>query len=198
MPRVEITFFARSIYFCGLIIFFTSFFSYTAPREMIGHSEGREVKTWESSLQSHLTLAFEPFGRAVDFVNATNNPSAYGSEERGDGYDYFVKELVYRFFYSVPSFIGWWTIWLSILLSYWLVRGKLQNRVLNFLLTVGSFFMLIAVPLLAYEFYVDATVYKPYFHLGIGAYLIVGAYFLIGMSILLLLGTTTTKKSSIK
>ena len=51
--------------------------------------------------------------------------------------------------------------------------------------------MLIAVPLLVFDFYNQANTYKPYFHLGIAAYLIVFSYLLIGIS---LISLTLSKK----
>jgi hypothetical protein len=43
--------------------------------------------------------------------------------------------------------------------------------------------MLIAVPLLLFDFYNQATIYKPYFHLGIAAYLIAFSYLFVGISL---------------
>ena len=52
------------------------------------------------------------------------------------------------------------------------------------MLWIAGVVMLVAVPLLAREYYHWATVYEGYFHLGLGAYLVVLAYVCIGSSLL--------------
>lgn len=170
-----------SFYLFGVLLFFSSFFCNTVPREI---SDGQKVKAWETGTVRHIHLALNPLMEAVNFINAMNVPEKYGYGERGDGYDWYLNETVKKFFYSIPISVGWFTILFSILMIRQIWTQKiLQSRVKYFVIA-GSISMLIAVPLLTFDFYNHATTFQPYFYLGIGAYFIVFAYLLVSISLL--------------
>ena len=154
-------------------------------------SNGSEVKVWEPAPIRHLHLALDPFIEGLDVRNIFYVQDRCGYGQMGDGYEQCVKETVKRFFYSIPISIGWFAIIISIFLIRKIWKQPINRSVVRYFLKIGSILMLIAVPLLVFEFYNQATIYKPYFHLGIAAYLLVFAYLFIGIS---LIGLTLSKK----
>jgi hypothetical protein len=172
-----------SLYFLGLLLFFSSFFCNTTPSEMIT-SEGSEVKTWETGKTKHFRLAFEPLLTVANLLDAISDSSDFEDGLRGDGYQSYLTETVKKFFLSIPVSVGWFTILASILLIRQIRTQKTAKSKLRYFLKAGSLFMLAASPILAINFYNEATLYKPYFHLGTGAYLITAAYLLIGITLL--------------
>ncbi len=175
------------LYLFGVALFVGSYFGKTIPTEMFS-SEGREVKTWEKGASRHFILATEPLAEAVEIIDSINVP------EHGEFQNQFIWERIGKLLYSIPACVGWWTILFSLLLIYPFSKNFSRNKILKFSATTGGIFMLIAVPLLAFKFYRAATVYEPYFHLSAAAYLIGGAYLLIGTGILLLLKTNGERK----
>lgn len=154
-------------------------------------SDGSEVNVWETGKVRHLNLALDPFIEGLEIRNILYVPERCGYGQMGDGYEQCVKETVKRFFYSIPVFIGWFAIIISFFLIRKIWKQTINRSVVRYFLKIGSIFMLIAVPLLLFDFYNQATIYKPYFHLGIAAYLIVFSYLFVGVS---LIGLTLSKK----
>ena len=165
---------------------------------MVKEGRGKTVKTWKTGKTNHFNLALEPFGRSLEIINAIRVPK-YGYWQ--DQYD---EEQIKLLLFSIPACFGWWTIWLSAALWYPLSRGSLRNKTLTLLLKTGSIFMLIAVPLLCFDFYKSGISYfyesevdyGRYFHIGVGAYLIVASYLLTGIGVLFLIKFNATQKSS--
>lgn len=176
-----------SIYLLGLLLFFSSIFGNVTPTEMTNNSVGREVKTWEPGILRHSHLALDPLLEAIELMNVINVPSKYGYGGNGDGYEWYLKQTIKRFFYSIPVCIGWITILVSILSIWQIWKQTINQSKLKCFVKVGSIFMLLAVPLLANDFYDHAITQERYFHLGMGAYFIVSAYLLIGIALLKLL-----------
>jgi hypothetical protein len=172
-----------SIYILGLLCFFASFFGNVTPSEMTT-SEGSEVENWETGKTAHFHLAINPLLASANLLDVISHSSGYEHELKGDGYESYLIESIKRFFLSIPVSIGWFTIFASILLIW---TQKITKSKLRYLLKAGSLFMLLAVPILAIDFYGKATTYKPYFHLGTGAYFIVATYLLIGIALLRLI-----------
>lgn len=164
------------------VIFFVASFFYPATANRMTSSAGEQVKEWLPPFNTHLRLALEPLERVARIVDASVNPGRYGIDERGDGYEYFIKDNIFRFFYSIPVSFGWFAVLFSILFVFILPDSRLKKRSA---LIAGAFMTLIAVPLLAGDFYRHATTYKPYFHLGMSAYFIVLSYLLTGIGFLL-------------
>jgi hypothetical protein len=184
--RIEKYNYALLLYLIGLMLFFASFFAPSVPVQMTS-GEGRDAVRWESSTVTHIRLLAEPLRRVCDFVEALIDPSGYGYGQAGDEYESYVTETSYRFLYSIPASIGWLVIWASILLIRQLWHQSISHGPLQCIMTAGSIITLSAVPLLAIDFYKHATIYEGYFHLGVGAYLIVAAYLFTGIGILLML-----------
>ena len=181
------------LHLLGLILFIASFFVPAIPNEMTS-SEGQAVKVWQPPVMTHLRLAFEPLARVIDFINAKQNPNKYGYDERGDAYDYFVYETVFRFFYSIPASLGWFIIWLSGLLLL-LKRHRIDSkRTLWRVASTTSALLLAALALLSVDFYRSATTYEGHFHLGAGAYFILAAYLLVGICATMFTRTINFKK----
>jgi hypothetical protein len=172
-----------SIYILGLLCFFASFLGNVTPSEMTT-SEGSEVENWETGKTAHFHLAINPLLAAANLLDVISHSSGYEYELKGDGYESYLIENIKRFFLSTPVSIGWFTIFASILLIW---TQKITKSKLRYFLKAGSLFMLLAAPILAIDFYGKATTYKPYFHLGTGAYFIVAAYLLIGIALLKLI-----------
>lgn len=170
-----------SFYLFGVLLFFLSFFGNIVPRETF---DGKEVRAWETGAVRHIHLALDPLMEAVNFINAMNVPEKYGYGGRGDGYEWYLNQTVKNFFYSIPVSIGWFTILFSVLLIRQAWTQKIKQSKVKYFLIAGSLFMLIAVPLLIFDFYNHAVTYQPYFHLGMGAYFIVFAYLLVSTTLL--------------
>jgi hypothetical protein len=175
-----------SFYLFGLLFFFASFFANVTPSEMTT-SEGSEVENWETGKTAHFHLAINPLLAVANLLDVISHSSGYEHELKGDGYESYLIENIKRFFLSIPVSIGWFTIFASILLIWHIWTQKITKSKLRYFLKAGSVFMLLAAPILAIDFYGKATTYKPYFHLGTGAYFIVAAYLLIGTALLKLI-----------
>ncbi len=172
-----------SLYLLGLLLFFSSFFGNTTPSEMTT-AEGSEVKNWETGKTTHFRLAAYPLVSFAMFIDVILDSSDFEHGQKGDGYRDYLIVTAKRFFLSIPVSVGWFTILASILLIWHIRTQKITKSKLRYFLKAGSFFMPVASVILAINFYNEATLYNPYFHLGIGAYLIVAAYLLIGITLL--------------
>ena len=169
----------KLIYICGLASFFASFFSAITPQKMTS-SEGEEVELWMSPVATHLSLALEPFSQTFGYFSGNPYP-----ESHGDGFEATRRENLRRSFYSFPASCGWFGIVLSVVIMPLTWIRPVTNAKLRLGLQAAGAVIVGAVPLLALDFYRDATVYRGHFHLGLGAYLIVASYLLIGISLLL-------------
>jgi hypothetical protein len=154
-------------------------------------SIGREVEIWESAPLRHSHLVLDPLFEATELVNVINVPSKYSHEKDVYRYEDYLSQAIKRVFYSIPVSIGWLTIIISIFLIRKIWKQTINRKVIRYFLRTGSIFMLIAVPILAFDFYNHATTYKSYFHLGIAAYFIFFSYLFIGVS---LISLTLSKK----
>jgi len=142
-------------------------------------SRGEGVEMWTPPLVMHLRLAMQPAISALNFFSAKRDPVSLG-----DGFEAERAESLRRALYSIPASCGWFAIVTSVLVvpSSWMrpiKRASLRRGV-----RIAGGILLVSVPLLARDFYRDATTYEGYYHLGAGAYFIVSAYALIGSSLL--------------
>jgi len=168
----------KSIYLAGWLCFVGSFFWPATADQMTGQF-GENVKVWCSPGGTHLKLALEPVAQVWECIFCEVPPDAHGDSREDCQRAYLGQAL-----YFLPASCGWFSIWLSVVLMPWFwIRPIVNGRVRRFLWIAGVV-MLVAVPLLAREYYHWATVYKGYFHLGLGAYLVVLAYVCIGSSLL--------------
>lgn len=182
MSRLKISF-SWSCYFLGLGCLVISLFFPTTAQQMV--SEG-EVKFWESPARSHFFLALGPLLHSIELISIRLDPDEYGGVDGdgpgqgGDGYASLLKEKTKAFFYSIPVSISWFMVWIALLL---------RKRMRPFLLKTfraSGFSMLLAAAILSVKYYTWATLYPGYFHLGLGAYLIVGSFLLSGIGLLTL------------
>ncbi len=180
-----------SIYLLGVLLFVLSFFGNTIPSQMTLGSDGSEVKVWEPALLRHAQIVLDPLFETNELANVIKYPSKYTDERDVYRYEDYLHQAVKKVVRSIPLSIGWLTIVISIFLIRKIWKQTIKRKATRYFLRTGSVFILLAVPILAFGFYQDATLYKPYFHLGTAAYLIVISYLLIGIS---LIGLTSSKK----
>ncbi len=172
-----------AIYILGLLMFFLSFLGDTTPHVMTD-SSGVKVETWYSGRVVHIQMVLDPLVEGIELFNVINLPSKYTNEFDVYTYEDYLTQAVTRFLRSIPISIGWFTIVLSIFFIWKLFTKEAKLGKFKYPVLIGCICLLISVPLLAYNFYYWATVYKPYFHLGASSYLIVFAYLFVGIALL--------------
>ena len=169
----------KLIHILGLLSFVGSFFAPASAQKMTSW-HGEEVELWTPPAATHWLLALEPTIRVIDYCSAKKDPN-----DHGDGFEAGQAESIRRAFYSTPAAYGWFIIVASVLIVPWAWIRPITNALLRRCLRIAGWILLAAVPLLTLDFYRHATTYEGYFHLGLGAYLIVTAYLFIGSSLLL-------------
>jgi hypothetical protein len=175
-----------SIYILGVLMFFLSFFGNTIPSQMTAGSKGSEVEIWEPAPFRHVYLVLDPLLETYELVNVINLPSKYTHEKDVYRYEDYLNNAVKRVVCSIPASIGWLTIIISVFLIRKIWKQTIKRKATRYLLRAGSIFILLAVPILAFNFYKGATTREIYFHLGTAAYLIVFSYLFIGVSLICL------------
>ena len=165
--------------FLGLGCLLISLFFPTTPQELF--SDG-EVRYWESPARTHVFLALKPLITTIELISILVDPEEYGGGDHpyqgGDGYASLLKEKLKAFFCSIPVSISWFMVWAAPFL-----RRRMSPFTLKALRASG-FSMLVAAGVLADDYYFLATLREGYFHLGLGAYLIVGSFLMSGVSLL--------------
>lgn len=173
---------SRSCYLLGLGCLIISLFFPTIAQQMTSDAE---VKFWESPARTHVLLALNPLILTIELIDIVIDPDEYGGVDSnegygrgGDGYASLLKERTQRLFFSIPISISWFMVWGALYF-----RKKLSPPILK-ILRVSGVSMLLAAVILSFNYYSAATLYQGYFHLGLGAYLIVGSFLLSGIGLL--------------
>ena len=171
----------KQLYILGLVAFIGSFFLPATSQKMTSQY-GEKVEVWTSPWLTHFQLAAEPLSQMVECFGVTQRrkPDDHGNSVADDQ-----RERIYLALYSIPASCGWFIIALSVLVVPFSWMHPVGHMRLRSGLRIAGGVLLIALPFLTLAFYRDATLYKGYFHLGSGAYLIVVAYSFIGISLLM-------------
>jgi hypothetical protein len=172
-----------AIYILGILMFFLSFFGNTTPHSA-KEGDRSVIGDWYSGDLAHIQMALDPLVEGIELFNVINLPSKYTNEFDVYTYKDYLTQAVLRLLRSIPISIGWFTIVLSIFFTWKLFTKEAKSGKFKYLVLIGGICLLISVPLLAYNFYYWATIWKPYFHLGASAYLIVFAYLFVGIALL--------------
>lgn len=168
----------KLVYIFGILSFCLSFFVPATAQKMTS-SQGERVEIWTSPIYTHLNLALGPVLRSLEYCTAKKDPMA-----QGDGFESGQAESLRRAYYSLPASCGWFVILASVLVVPWAWVRPITRTPLCRAQQIAGGLLLLSVPLLVLGFYHDATVYEGYFHLGVGAYLIVLSYLFIGSTLL--------------
>jgi hypothetical protein len=169
----------KLLYIFGLLSFCASFFVPATAQKMTS-SQGEQVEIWTSPIYTHLNVALGPGLNFFDYCTARKDPTA-----RGDGFESAQANSLRSAFYSLPASCGWFAILVSVVVVPWGWVRPITMAPLRRAQQIAGGLLLVCTPLLAIDFYHDATVYEGYFHLGVGAYLIVVAYLFLGSTLLL-------------
>ena len=171
---------AKIIYGAGLACFFLSFFFPATPAQVSNPNYDR-VKVWASPLETHFNLALEPLGSAIDYFS--NDIKTYGGPDglAQENFKLDQSRKLWRFFYSLPASVGWFSIWISLAASVYLRKGGKSAYIYRYFKWAGTVLLGTAL-LISLDFYQVATLWKGHFFLGLGAYFIVSAYALLGVS----------------
>lgn len=168
-------------YMVGILFFVISFLFPATPQKMTSHI-GKEVEIWESTSYKHIEIASEPVVRILRYVFNKKHPD----DLTGDAYAFEQAENIKRVFYSMPASFAWWAIIISVIATIHPNKNKKhkdKKRSLQYLINISILCTLFAIPLLAIDFYRDATTYHGYFHLGLGPIMIILSYFFTGISL---------------
>jgi hypothetical protein len=172
-------------YLLGLALFVVSVFFKTLPTRMTS-PDGQAVAAWSAAQSTHLRLALNPLLHGLTYLDAALlEPEDYGyGQGGGDGYESYCADTLKAFIFSIPVSIAWFMALGS--LFCWMSKTIFSWRVM----ALGGVALLVAVPILVSDFYRDATSYQGYFHLGLGVYLIVASFLMLGVGLLLLVAHT--------
>jgi hypothetical protein len=171
----------KVIFFAGLLCFAASFFAPSTPQEMTSPT-GKSVERWNPPSHTHFVLALEPILRFLDVITAEKDADAPDGK-LDEAFNEWRGNAVWRAVYSIPAACGWFTIYISLLVVPLAWRQPRISTPLKRGLRGMGILLLTAVPLLARDFYRDATTSQGHFHLGAGAYLILAAYASVGASL---------------
>ena len=167
--------FSRSCYFLGLACFIASLFFPTVPHQMI---DDATVKYWVTPIPAHARYALNPLAHTFELIEMKVNSAEYGEGQGGDGYERGVRDKTVELLGSLPISMAWFMTWYSLFLI---------RRTTPFSMKIaraGGMAMLLSVPIMSRDFYVVATLYKGYVHLGLGACFIVGSFLMMGIGLL--------------
>ena len=173
MSRLKLSL-SWSCYFLGLGCLLISLFFPATAQQMV--SDG-EVKYWESPARTHFFLALGPLTNTMELISVVLDPGEYGVSSDDLGYASMLDERTKTLFCSIPVSVSWFAVWLTLFL---------RKRMSPFILRVGGFSMLFTAAILSVDYHALATIYPGYFHLGLGAYFIVGSFLLSGIGLLTL------------
>lgn len=172
-----------AVYVLGLLMFILSFFGNATPHSA-KQGDRSVIEDWYSGRFAHIQMVLDPLVEGIELFNVINLLSKYTNEKDVYTYKDYLTQAVIRVLRSIPISIGWFTIALSIFFIRKLFTKDAKPGKFKYLVLIGSICLLISVPLLAYNFYYRAMIWKPYFHLGASAYLIVLAYLFVGIALL--------------
>jgi hypothetical protein len=156
----------------GATILLVSYFYPVVPSQMTS-AEGHTVKHWSEGCTVHPLMAVGPL---LNILNAiTAGRECY--DDHSDCYRWAKNKALKELLLSIPVSLGWFAIWFFPFLG---IPYKNKLFVLSALVAI-----LLSIPILSIDFYKHASTYQPYFHLGVGAYLIVIGFFFSSVGVFL-------------
>jgi hypothetical protein len=126
---------------------------------------GEQVKVWEPAMALHMRILFAPVIQVVDGLDFLNSVEF---RDRGELWN----QMFWQMAYWLPMTLAGW-----LMLLYPLVHRVTSLRARRYLHLIALVIAVTGTGLLVHHLLRWATLYEGYFHMGIGGYFVMGAFF---------------------